>query len=145
VHSVLQHITLEGHDADARRITIAEHLQNASTASALQLSDHETEQLVELIDRSLRSNLGAIGDHQLLQDFTQGNLLPELGFDFPISPTLSDGERLQQRVEQLLQLLRKHLSDDPVCQTWLKTLSARDMDLAGMVTGSIDAVLGWKS
>lgn len=145
VHSVLQYVDVQGLSGSDRREVIAQHLDQAATASGLHLNEHESDQLVTLIDRSLKSCLGAIAENQHLEDFTDDNRLPELGFDFPISGS-GEGEEVRLgRVSQLVELLRTHLADDPICRSWLRSVNLRDLDLTGMLTGSIDAVLGWKS
>ncbi len=145
VHSVLQYVDVEGLNHHQRLEAISQQLRDAATTSGLHLSEHEAGELVKLVDRSLKSNLGAIADNQLLQDFSPKNLLPELGFDFLICGA-DDGEQERLgRVSELVDLLNTYLGEDPICRAWLSSLNVRDLDLTGMLTGSIDAVLGWKS
>jgi exodeoxyribonuclease V beta subunit len=141
VHRVLQHVDLARPD---RRQAIEEQLQEAALHGGLHLTEDDFDQLVQLVERCLESNLGAIANHQRLDAFGAGSLLPEFGFDFLVCDR-GDHERVRvARMEELLQLLRTYLGDDPTYSSWLTSLSVFDTELSGMLTGSIDAVLGWE-
>ncbi len=141
VHRVLQHVDLARPD---RRQAIEEQLQEAALHGGLHLSEDDVVQLVQLIERCLESNLGAIADHQRLDAFGAGSLLPEFGFDFLVCDR-GDRERVRvARMGELLELLRTYLGSDPTYAAWLTSLTLFDTELSGMLTGSIDAVLGWE-
>jgi exodeoxyribonuclease V beta subunit len=141
VHRVFQHVDLARPD---RRQAIEEQLHEAALHGGLHLSEDDFGQLVQLIERCLESNLGAIANHQRLDAFGAGSLLPEFGFDFLVCDR-GDHERVRvARMGELLQLLRTYLGDDPTYSSWLSSLSLFDAEISGMLTGSIDAVLGWE-
>ena len=93
-----------------------------------------TEFLVELVEKSLASQLGDIVPGTTLGDFGGRRRLPELGFDLVLRDSVN--------IFQFFEVLRRHLSDDPAFAPWLESVEVnRDSEMAGYFTGSIDAVL----
>ena len=90
--------------------------------------------LVEMVERSLASQLGDIAPGITLAQFAGRQRLPELGFDFTLRQAVS--------VSDVMNVLRRHLTDDPAFASWLASVNVTvDNELAGFFTGSIDAVL----
>ena len=135
VHRVLQTINV----ANGEDRTV---IQPAVTAAAdefgfvldrLEKNAWSTSDVVDLVIRSLTGQLGDVAPGTTLADYGDERRLPEMGFDF----NLGDGVT----VASLFAVLRKHLANDPLCGPWLHGLSLSDKELAGFMTGSIDAVL----
>ncbi len=135
VHRVLQTINVS--DGDDRAV-----IEPAVTAAADEfgfvLDQQEkgawsTSDVVDLVIRSLTGQLGDVAPGTTLADYGDERRLPEMGFDF----NLGDGVT----VASLFAVLRQHLGSDPLCGPWLDGLSFSDKELAGFMTGSIDAVL----
>ena len=135
VHRVLQTINVtSGDDRD--------FVEPAVTAAAKEFGfaldkkekgSWSTADVVDLVITSLTGQLGDVAPGTTLADYGDERRLPEMGFDF----NLGDGVT----VASLISVLRQHLSDDPLCGPWLQSLSISDKELAGFMTGSIDAVL----
>ena len=137
VHKVLQTIDLTANDD---RVTIAESIKDAAAEFGLSLDESDdvhfsvsTSSVVELIESSLKGNLGTLAPGLTLADFGTGRRLPEMGFDL----TLRDGVS----VNSVIGVIRDHLGGDVLFGTWLDQLRIDDRVLKGYLSGSLDAVL----
>ncbi len=125
VHRVLEELD----DPDPSPADLAAALARAAAPEGLDLEDPEG--VAGFVGRAWWSSVGPLGDHARLGDHGRAERLVEMGFDLP----LVGGD-----VGRLLAVVRE-AADDPVVAAWAAAAAPSDLPLAGVLTGSIDAVL----
>ncbi len=125
VHRVLEELD----DPDPASEYLATAIAHAAAREGLVLEDSEG--VTGFVGRAWRSSVGPLGDHARLGDHGRAERLVEMGFDLP----LVGGD-----VGRLLAVVRE-AADDPVVAAWAAAAAPSDLPLAGVLTGSIDAVL----
>lgn len=140
VHRVLQYADLEASD---RRQSLRQSLFDAAEVEGLALDSGSrlpvtSEALLTLVERSLDATLGDVADGRSLGGFTSEFRLPEMGFEF----VLTDHSRATW--SDVRNLLVKHLGTTTHYREWLDNLTFDPVELRGMMTGSIDAVVAWE-
>jgi exodeoxyribonuclease V beta subunit len=127
VHRVLEQVDFTSPDLGTE---LVEHCTEALRYRPLRITpDALARGLLDAVDAPLGGPAGALR----LRDLDRADRLDELGFDLPLA---------HLRADRIGAVLTDHLAADDPLRPWAAALSGAgfDIDVAGMLTGSIDLV-----
>lgn len=132
VHAAFEEVDFSAADLDQELLTVA---TRACSRSSLSVT---ASQLASAMKPVLHTPLGALTKGRDLTSFTRTDRLNELSFDLPMA------DRDSATLKDIAALVEAHLgTDDPLAgyPARLRELDPDNLPLAGVLTGSIDAVL----
>ncbi len=131
VHELLEHVDFAAADLDAELQARIDERRRWSPSPVL------GEELRAGLRAAIESPLGPLFDGRRLRDLTRADRLDELSFELRLG---EGGRRATDR--DIGALMAHHLAGDDPLRPWAERLAAGlfDVELAGHLTGSIDAI-----